>query len=1127
MLVQRALRVFIALCATTLPMSATHGTAKPQDNEEQARLSRLRSPLPPPQAIPAMRSEIRYKITPDQMRPRPADLTREGKRSKPNKLAELGAAAAAVAACDTTKYASLSGSALAQYIQDAGPDCANTMFVGNATSFAAFTKTKMIEVANATATLARTYTGSDPNQGLEALYLWLRAGYYVAYYNSTNVPWYNPTTDVFDAQVVAATRSAIDALVNSGYFYTNSDANGKVITEAITLMDSSGSNTYYLGVVKEWLSRWNSSYATSWNMRAGVNTIFTVLFRGHWKTDFQTAVASDTTLISRLSAFVDMTWMLNTDAEFMITNATRELTRFLQYKTAPIYGSVSSKAKNILASYPLTHPLYVATAGNVNYYDDCNLYGTCTFEKDLEAAVLGNQFTCSPTYKMRAQSMTSSQFTAACSSLSAQETYFHTTFNTTNKPVGSDNNTSLEVAVFNSSNDYQQYAGVIFGIDTNNGGMYLEGDPATPGNQARFICYRAEWAPSFSIWNLEHECVHYLDGRYTMKGSFGDYRVDTHKTVWWIEGVAEYISKKNCNEDAINAARSKAYSLSTIFSNTYSSGQDRVYTWGYLAVRFMMERHPSEITTLRNYFNTGDYAGYLTWINGRLSTYNSEFSTWCDTVQSSCTTSDQPPTVAWTSPASGATVNGTLTLAASATDDVGVADVTFAVDGVPLSIDATSPYSASWDTTKATNGSHTLTATAKDSAGQTKSASVTVTVNNTDTPPTVQITAPANGTTVSSNVTLTAIAADDKGVASVAFLVNGTPLATDTTAPYSASWNTTTVANGTHTLTATATDTAGKTTSTTVTVTVNNSTPYTPLANGVGLTVSGAKDTQNVFYIDVPSGATNLVMALSGGTGDADLHTRFGAIPTLTSYDCRPYLSGNNESCTVASPSAGRYYLMLHGYTAYSGATLKATFTASQALAVNLTAPTSGSTVSGTTTLAATTTGSGISKVEFLVDGTVVGTDTTSPYSFAWNSTQVGNGAHSLTARATNSAGQTATSPALSVTVNNVTPCVAIPSNQLTVGTLHCVPAGTGTRSYWFRVPQGATSMTVSTSGGTGNGDVYVSPTTWASTSNYSKKSTNAGNVETVTDVIPAGVTYFYVSVVGNPSGMSLKVTTR
>ena len=91
-----------------------------------------------------------------------------------------------------------------------------------------------------------------------------------------------------------------------------------------------------------------------------------------------------------------------------------------------------------------------------------------------------------------------------------------------------------------------------------------------------------------------------------------------------------------------------------------------------------------------------------------------------------------PPTVSLTAPASGATVSGTVTLKATAADNNGVAGVQFKLDGANLGAeDTTAPYSVSWNTTTATNGTHTLTAVARDAAGNTTtSAAVTVTVAN-------------------------------------------------------------------------------------------------------------------------------------------------------------------------------------------------------------------------------------------------------------------------------------------------------------------------------------------------------------------------------------------------------------
>src|SRR5437867_10953434 len=104
-----------------------------------------------------------------------------------------------------------------------------------------------------------------------------------------------------------------------------------------------------------------------------------------------------------------------------------------------------------------------------------------------------------------------------------------------------------------------------------------------------------------------------------------------------------------------------------------------------------------------------------------------------------------PPTVSLTAPANGVTVSGsTVTVSANASDNVGVARVQFRLDGANLGAAVTTPpYSISWNTTTATNASHTLTAQAFDAAGNMgSSAPVTVTVSNDKTPPTVALSAP-------------------------------------------------------------------------------------------------------------------------------------------------------------------------------------------------------------------------------------------------------------------------------------------------------------------------------------------------------------------------------------------------
>lgn len=82
------------------------------------------------------------------------------------------------------------------------------------------------------------------------------------------------------------------------------------------------------------------------------------------------------------------------------------------------------------------------------------------------------------------------------------------------------------------------------------------------------------------------------------------------------------------------------------------------------------------------------------------------------------------------------------------------------------------------------------------------------------------------------------------------------------------------------------------------------------------------------FYIDVPEGAADLRMEISGGSGDADLYTRFDVEPTTSAYDCRPYRNGNSETCTEASPQAGRWHIGLRAYRSFSGVSLTAGYDA-------------------------------------------------------------------------------------------------------------------------------------------------------------------------------------------------------
>ena len=191
-----------------------------------------------------------------------------------------------------------------------------------------------------------------------------------------------------------------------------------------------------------------------------------------------------------------------------------------------------------------------------------------------------------------------------------------------------------------------------------------------------------------------------------------------------------------------------------------------------------------------------------------------------------------PPQVTITNPADGATVSDTVNISAGASDSGGsVVQVEFFVDNTSIGVDSDSSdgWSTSWDSATASEGTHSISAEAKDNDGNIASDSISVIVDNVDDPPAVAITDPKNGDTVSGTITITADATDDGGVSQVEFLVGATIIGTDSSGSdgWSVSWDTATVSDADYTIKATATDSAGLTSSDSISVTVSNTTPTT------------------------------------------------------------------------------------------------------------------------------------------------------------------------------------------------------------------------------------------------------------------------------------------------------------
>lgn len=259
-------------------------------------------------------------------------------------------------------------------------------------------------------------------------------------------------------------------------------------------------------------------------------------------------------------------------------------------------------------------------------------------------AILTQNHTCNDSIVIRSQELTSEQFEAACKMLIETEGKFHAVFSTRGKPVADDNNSTMRANIYNHRDDFVKYATAHFTMPTDNGGMYLEGYPDRAGNQAEFVAYERKG----QIWNLRHEFVHYLDGRFNKYGDYCNGLHDDHAgpefcpmphrayphIVWWAEGIAEYIAKGKENPKAIESGKDNAFALSELFntSSNENTGSVRVYSYGYLAVRYMMEEHREKIEEMLTFVRGGDWEGYQTLVKGWGTQYDDAFSQWLTTL---------------------------------------------------------------------------------------------------------------------------------------------------------------------------------------------------------------------------------------------------------------------------------------------------------------------------------------------------------------------------------------------------------------------------------------------------------------------------------------------------------------
>ncbi|KVA57195.1 collagenase [Burkholderia cepacia] len=613
------------------------GTALADTQPEQQKQSRMPRV---PQNLPVSPQQAEYNLPLSELDraalTKPSQLKQPATRSKRS--------TSGVDCRDMSVMTQYRGAALADYIANLpNYECHYGLFSVNKAQ-----ATQIFNAENVHAIASRfvqeVYRYDASNLILVNLLIYLRSAYYQ--YDVLGIA--DPVPNL-----VVSLRPYIKQSIEGDALYRENSRAPSTANELMKLITNMKDEAYYLPTLKNRIASYtaiatNPQAAAPLLQRSaagGFTGLLTVFFDAHKRSGAQQMLESDATLPETLNRFVtaNRAILSNTSAAYQLADAARETFRFFRYPAQKL--RVKKMIQDMLALTSMTgvdSDLWLAAVEAVNFGDpgNCVDYGTCDYKKRLTDAVLTHRYACNASVRILAQDMTMPQLQSVCTAVAQQDDYFHQMMKTGRKPIAGDRNDTIELVIFDDYASYRKYASVIYGISTDNGGKYLEGDPSAPGNQARFIAHEASWLrPEFKVWNLEHEFTHYLDSRYDMAG---DFTASTAKpTVWWIEGAAEYLSKKNDNQESIDAARTGAYRFSDVLGTRYSSSDyvARAYRWGYMATRFMFERHRAEVDTIIARFRAGDYDGYENYIAYIGRRYDSEFADW----SRNATTAGEPP----------------------------------------------------------------------------------------------------------------------------------------------------------------------------------------------------------------------------------------------------------------------------------------------------------------------------------------------------------------------------------------------------------------------------------------------------------------------------------------------------
>ncbi|MFJ4876303.1 collagenase [Streptomyces sp. NPDC088745] len=433
--------------------------------------------------------------------------------------------------------------------------------------------------------------------------------------------------DTTDIPTVETVRRAINDFGTAARTFDVTKTNANTLREALYAAGP-GLRQSQLGLIRKVLATMdpyhNTQYADpAWGgaALAALSTNYLGVYPGNRDTAFHTVVKQNAAYRESFKKFAGYTHLKGTPNEWVVRDALSEYGRFGQIDglkdqiTADLGTLLTTVAQNFgEGSQP-----WAKIASWLNAYDACAPYGVC--KDDIEKKIFPYTYVYdNGAIKVRTglDRATVDQLYYASKQVKAQ---FHRVVGST-EPLAGDTNTTLNIVLYGSRADYENYHPLLTGMDTDNGGVYIE-------RGATFYTYQRR-VPQDSSLTLEelfrHEYVHYLNGRFAVHGSFGEgpwYQGD--RTTAMDEGTGEFFDGAT-RDDGIAVRKSLVKSIISdtagggprmtvqqLLHATYDGDGFRFYSYAGTFFEYLWRDHPGRLQEMYRHLRANDVAAFDAW----------------------------------------------------------------------------------------------------------------------------------------------------------------------------------------------------------------------------------------------------------------------------------------------------------------------------------------------------------------------------------------------------------------------------------------------------------------------------------------------------------------------------------